>query len=672
MGARRFLRKQLNRMAFPRSTRWSWSSTLPATSVDYERLVGDGSRSDIVMAWVGWRMRVFTEPPVMMTRTTRSGEQQPVMSHPLLDLLETPNDVYDGATLLSATIMSYTVDGNAYWWIIPSRGGRPAQLWWIPHWMIEPKSPENGNQLISHYEYKPGLALHRLEPDRVVHFRNVLDPDDMRKGLSPLKTVMRELYSDAEAANWTAALLRNGGVPGVVVSPAQGARKDPNADRNLKTTRRYLKDRVSGDNRGGVLTISGPMTVQQFGFNPQQMNLRDLRRLPEERACAVMGIPPIIASLGAGLDKSTYTNYQVAERVVYRSNIVPTWNRFARTIRQQLLKHYEDDYQSYRIQFDTSEIDALQEDRTVLSDRLTKQLVSGGITLAEWRRQLGYDTGEGDQYEVFTRPINLIEIPANVVGRIPARVGVSLEPETPPAIGAGDDEEGGDDDEESETEATRAGPAFDPRGPVLQIPYDDDTDLVRKQITEAQQVLAAALYRIRERVQGVSASEIQAAFVDLGGRMEDAWRAIYADELKGLETKQDPNDELLIERLMQSIRVATWEDDVMAPTFDRQSMRTITASVSTVDSILGLGVNLPDFTMRQLVADGGTRLGLIDLNQQARDSVFQALHDGRAAGEGPAPLGRRIREYVPRGRFRHVATRALLIARTETAWVQNR
>ena len=652
MGAFHVVRKQLSRMRFPWRSGFSLLQRLPGTNVDYEKIIGDGSKSDIVMACVGWLMRVFPEPPLTMARRNADGDLEPIADHPMLDLLESPNPIYDGDTLLSATIMSYTIDGNAYWVVIRNGAGRPVELWWVPHTMIEPKSPHDGNDLISHYEYRPRGMPIDLPIKNVVHFRSALDPEDMRKGISPLKTVMRELFTDAEAANWTASLLRNGGVPGVVVSPVQGAKRDPSAGENLKTVRKYLDDRTSGDNRGSLLTVDGPVSVQQFGFNPQQMNLRDIRRLPEERSCAALGVSPLILHLGAGLDSSTYTNLPVAERQTYRSTLVPTWSRFARTIRAQLLSQFEREIKSFQVQYDTSAIEALQEDRSALSDRILKQLTNGAITLAECREKLGYDTGEGDQYDVFTRPINLIEIPSSVVGKIPSRLGL--------AVGEDDDEAPVQQDEpEEEPLPEAAGAARAGRRAT-------------KQLTEAQRALVTALQRDRVRLQEITATEVAAALESLGQRLEDAWRSLRSRDLDTRERKQDPVDDELITLLLLSPRVRSWSVDVMSPTFERHSLRTANATMGTINATLGLGVNIPDPVMRQLIIDGGTRLGLVDIDEAARRSIFQALHDGRAAGEGPATLGRRIRDYVPRGRFHQVGTRAELIARTETAWAQTR
>ena len=63
-------------------------------------------------------------------------------------------------------------------------------------------------ELITHYEYHAVQQKNNLNPDfvelpreNVVHIRQGMDPDDHRRGFSPLRSVMRELAGDEAADN---------------------------------------------------------------------------------------------------------------------------------------------------------------------------------------------------------------------------------------------------------------------------------------------------------------------------------------------------------------------------------------------------------------------------------------------------------------------------------------
>ena len=86
-----------------------------------------------------------------------------------------------------------------------------------------------------------------------------IDPNNTRKGLSPLASLYREIFTDDEAANMTASLMRNIGVPGVVLSPANtsgptGRFKDPEE----------MKARLEAYVEGGItLPIVTPITTPE-------------------------------------------------------------------------------------------------------------------------------------------------------------------------------------------------------------------------------------------------------------------------------------------------------------------------------------------------------------------------------------------------------------------------
>jgi hypothetical protein len=90
-----------------------------------------------------------------------------------------------------------------------------------------------------------------------------------------------------------------------------------------------------------------------------------------------------------------------------------------------------------------------------------------------------------------------------------------------------------------------------------------------------------------------------------------------------------------------------------------------------ISTILSLGVNLDAPAEQRIIARGGIRKGLVDIEQQTKDAIFAAIEQGRAGGEGAAGIADLIREMVPAGPWGSAATRAMVIARSETKYAQN-
>jgi HK97 family phage portal protein len=373
-------------------------------SINWRREVGEPLESSAVAAPILWFARNFPEAPPGMWRQLEGGQEEQDRAHPILKLLQKPNDFYTGPMLWMATTTDWNINGDAYWIVIPNRAGSPQELWWVPSWMIRPYGTDQA--YIDHYLYTVNGEQTPIDPSQVVHFRYGLDPDNPRCGMSPLKSVLREVFTDNEAAAFTATLLRNMGVPGLLVTPdGAGAMIDPDEARETKED---LKSMFSGDRRGEPIVMTGATKVQQFGFSPEQLVLRDLRRIPEERITAVLGIPAIVAGLGAGLDRSTFTNMGEAREAAYEAGIIPCQRLLSEDVRFQLLPMYggsDGDPFQWRFGFDLKKVRVLQDDLLRQANRHALLYRSGLELRSEARRELGLDVDDGRD-RVFQQPLN--------------------------------------------------------------------------------------------------------------------------------------------------------------------------------------------------------------------------------------------------------------------------
>lgn len=369
------------------------------------------SGSSLVEAAVNWASRTFPEAP-MRVRKPVQGEEEPetVPGHDLLNLLETPNPFYSGELLWMPTILSLMTDGNAYW--LKGRAGDAelgpvVELWYVPHWMMEPKWPSDGSEFISHYEYMVNNQIFKLDPSSVVHYRNGISPENTRKGRSPLASLLREIFTDEEAARFSATMLKNLGVPGLVVSPGDTVSPGREA---MKRTKEEFEEKFSGGNRGRVLVMQSPTKVEVLGFSPQQMDLRDLRRVPEERVAAVLGIPAIVLGFGAGLERSTFANFAEARQMAVESFMVPMWRQLGSQAKRMLLPDFERSVDGWVVDFDTSKVRVLQEDQDKLAERTDRMVRGGWMRVDEAQKTMGLPVD--DSQAVYLRPLTQIAVPA--------------------------------------------------------------------------------------------------------------------------------------------------------------------------------------------------------------------------------------------------------------------
>jgi len=176
-----------------------------------------------------------------------------------------------------------------------------------------------------------------------------------------------------------------------------------------------LKSRTTGDMRGDPLVLSARIKVEKLSFSPEQLSLTALRRIPEERISAVLGVPAVVVGLGAGLDRSTFANFSEAREAAYEHNIIPTQRMMAEELRRSLLPDFSD-VKTHRVEFELGRVRILQADQDKLFERMAMAVKGGYLTINEARNATGLRRlEEGDMLMVpdKTRLIPLDELADN-------------------------------------------------------------------------------------------------------------------------------------------------------------------------------------------------------------------------------------------------------------------
>lgn len=382
----------------------------------WEREIGDGLSSSIIVACVNWVSRNFPEAPCVVQQRAQDGEWETEPEHELAYLLEFPNPSYSGVLMWMATVVDWNISGNAYWVKVRAGSSKVVQLWWVPSTMMEPKGDEKN--FVTHYEYKPGGGGDViLKPEDVVHFRNGIDPRNVRKGRGSLQPLLREIFTDDEAANFTASILANLGMPGVIIAPENWNGTGAQIEFDAQGVKQEFQRRFTGDRRGEPMVLTGPTKVQMMSWSPKELDLAALRRIPEERVSAVLGIPPMVVGFGAGLAHSTFNNYAEAREAAYDNNIIPTQRLFAADIRMQLLVDFVNEAQApkWRVHFDLTDVRALSEDQTDIVTRMDVAIKGGWAQVAEGRKEIGLPVDK--THEVYLVPSTHVVVPAADYGQ---------------------------------------------------------------------------------------------------------------------------------------------------------------------------------------------------------------------------------------------------------------
>lgn len=390
-------------------SQWSWSQAIMSqlgafmnTRINYQAEVGDLMLSSLVMAAVNWFATAMPEAPIVV-EAPNGNDYERIAGHPLEMLWASPNPYYAGENYAHAIAFSWLVDGNVYFYKVRNFAGEVIELWYLPHFLIEPQyDAYTSTVFIKNYLYEVNGRSYELSVSDVLHIRRGVDPADSRKGVGVVKPLLREVFTDNEASNFSAVTFKNLGLPAFIITPDDSTvqlDKDQRAD-----MRKAYEDEFKGDGRGRILIGSRKVKIDQLTFDPDKLDISAPRRIAEERWAALTGIPAIVLNFGAGLERSTYSNYESALQQAYKGFLLPTMRQIAAQLTRQLLVEFKAiTDQRARVRFFTDEMPILQEDRDKRSARVQAEWKADLISLNEARVSLDREPIAG-QDEIFYTP----------------------------------------------------------------------------------------------------------------------------------------------------------------------------------------------------------------------------------------------------------------------------
>jgi HK97 family phage portal protein len=624
-----------------------WLTSLPRTDYHYAAEVGSGLSSSVVAPVVQFIQRAFPEAPLVVRRRQRD-ELELIEGHPLAQLVERPNAFYPGTLLWMTTVSDWCCFGESYWRILRTRGGRPGELWWLPPWSIEPKWPSDGSAYISHYTYQPEVGTFiDLDLDEVLHFRHGLDPSNPRHGLPPLRAVLRDIWTDNESANLVASLLRNMGIPGLIITPKGDAMLSPDEVERVKA---YVHSRFVGDHRGEPLALGGPTDVHRLAWSPSELDLTVVRNLAEERTCASLGIPAAVVGFGTGLENSKVgATMSQFVRLAWTNGIVPMQRLMAAELQRNLLPQFETNTNQFLVSWNYDEVEVMQESRDDLAKRYTLLVTSGIVKVSEAREALGYESDVED--EIYLRPTSL-------TATDPAEQLPEPQP-TPLALPGANGNGNGLAMNGNGAVATREAK----QGSLDEWVTANIGRTARRMDTPPQSILrlAAKLWRAQVPIQRRYEPKIREVFARYAERVALATGEVLRPQKASVENVI--RTAIIHERIpLAQVR------------FELEAVyREMYAEMLELFTKAMLEAGHPDLTdparvLRQLNMAAGQRAVLLDLSAEARSAILSTLEQATAAGLSEDEMVAAIKDAVPRGRWRTIEMRAQVISQTESRY----
>ncbi len=376
---------------------WSKIRTLlPSARFDWEKEAGATWMNSIVAISLTWLGDRFPRPTIQLSKIARNGDHVPIGRHDVIDLWRRPNKFYGRRTMEKAIGLSLKVDGNAYIYKVRDNLGRVCELWWVPHFRILPTWPMSGEAYEDGYFVWLDNTFYHLPLTDVIHIRDGIDPMNERLGLSALRACLREVVTLNFEASYTASILKNSGVPGLVIAP-DNDKVRPN-DEDSERIKGVFQERfgVENDQAGSTAVLRGQFKVTAVGFSPEAMRLDRLPLNAMGRISAAIGV----AAMSVGLPDpgKTYSNLGEANKSSW-GTVQAIQELIGESLRYDLLPDFGLDPSTFIVEYDYANIQELQEPLDAVHSRAREDFKAGLMQLNEARESIGLEPDpEGDRY----------------------------------------------------------------------------------------------------------------------------------------------------------------------------------------------------------------------------------------------------------------------------------
>ncbi len=334
----------------------------------------------------------FPEPQMIAYKDTPNGYQPAGILDPLQQLIRKPNPDMGEAEFMQFVITYASCGGNVYLWKERTKNGKVKYLWPFSDKDVMPvpgHDPSEG--FVAGYRFDAGDGNYvYLTKEDVVQWKWMIDPEQPWRGIGAIEFAARDVQSDTESSRYTYSMFKNNAVPPVAVTLVEG---DELTDEKHERLIQAWRKRYGGENTGDPAFLESGMSIQKLGLNMQELDLTELKNVPESRICGAFGVPPTIALLYVGLKRSDYGD-GMARKSFTETTLVALWRTFSSEMTASLSDEFGG---GYILLFDLNQVKALQENVNELWTRLMTAAEKGLITRADFKRGVGMKAGPEDE-----------------------------------------------------------------------------------------------------------------------------------------------------------------------------------------------------------------------------------------------------------------------------------
>ncbi|MFF5778165.1 phage portal protein [Streptomyces virginiae] len=295
---------------------------LPAAPWEYETIWRTQPQ---VRTVIGFLARNIAQLGIHTFRRVSDTDRERLTDHPLAQLLASPMPGMTTYRFVERIVSDVALYDS--WYGIKLKLNGKLQLLPVPPSLIR---PYGGNWIRpDHYETAGGKDF---AVEDVVHIHGYA-PDNLTVGSSPIESLRELLLESSEAARQRSQMWKGGArLTGVLQRPEDAPEWGEKEKKRFREMWRTFSQ--GGGAEGGTPILEDGMTYQAVGFNPEQAQYIESRKLTREEVSAAYFIPPPLIGI---LDHATYSNIKEQHAHLYQDTLGPWMVMLQQEILAQIL-----------------------------------------------------------------------------------------------------------------------------------------------------------------------------------------------------------------------------------------------------------------------------------------------------------------------------------------------
>lgn len=250
-----------------------------------------------------------------------TGERDRDRDSTMARLLRRPNSEMTGQELILATVSDLALNDDAYWWVVPNVDSPIGwDIIWLPYAWVIPKNKD----AFRRKEYlvrAPGAEDLAVPAAEVLHFHG-FNPEDPRKGLSPVEALKGILQEQLQSSNYRLQVWKRGGRVSSVLKRPIGA---PKWSKKAKAQFRddwYANYTGNGAAAGGTPILDDGMELQKIDFSAKDQEYVEGTKLAFSTVASVYFVNPTMVGI---LDNANFGNVREFRKMLYGETLGPVF-----------------------------------------------------------------------------------------------------------------------------------------------------------------------------------------------------------------------------------------------------------------------------------------------------------------------------------------------------------